>query len=271
MRDATELYAYFHGASSAPEAGDWSDVLGRARRQRRGAALRIAVVAAIAVAALLVALPALGVGGLVSFIGGDSTPLTPSQTARLSALVASQPSLTPAGGATATATTTFEGKTWSITSYKNDEGETCLDEHVVGGDGLGCRSTAKLFAHGPIYTSPGASQNGSDDHSRWGVAWVAGIAAPNVAAVRLITTDCTSRRVVLGAGHVFLYVANQAALYSGGWPYKVVAEDASGTTIYEKKLNLGAPLPPPPVPMSQYPRGPQPEKSCALPVIRATP
>jgi hypothetical protein len=204
--------------------------------------------------------PALGLDGAVLFTGGSATPSKSAEAAQLRLLTASEPSLTPSGDVTTNAATSFEGGTWSVTSYTNEIGETCIGERLAGGgQGLGCYTAAELFAHGPVFfTSGGRQTSGMDDKSRWDVGWVWGLAAPDVSSVRIVSTDCTSRRAILGTGRIFLFLANRSALYGGAWPYKLIAEDTTGSTLYEALINFAPPMPSSPHQLSSLPI-PKPE------------
>jgi hypothetical protein len=75
MSDETHLHAYLRASDDESAVGDWSDVLNRSRRQRRRAATRAILWAAVALAALVIAVPAFGLGGIFpGILSGSAAP-----------------------------------------------------------------------------------------------------------------------------------------------------------------------------------------------------
>lgn len=134
-----------------------------------------------------------------------------------------------------------DGRDWSFSTYRNAAGDQCMVEVVPGeGRGFGCRSAATLFANGPVYASWGSRQrSNSGDRGHWETAWVEGLAAPEVATVELVLTNCATLDLPLGPDRAFFGVVGSEALKGHAMPYAIRARDALGRTLTQIAIELG--------------------------------
>jgi hypothetical protein len=148
--------------------------------------------------------------------------------------------LIPAGtSAFRTLRASVDGREWSFSTYRNAAGDQCMVEVVPGeGRGFGCQPVAALFANGPLYASWGSRQRGGD-HGRWETAWVEGLAAPEIAAVDLVLTNCASLSLALGPDRAFFGVVGKEALRGSAMPYAIRGHDAAGKIVSEIAVDLG--------------------------------
>ena len=211
------------------------------RRARRLRATAIAVAAGLAV---LVATPALGLGGRIA--GLFDWPASPEEAQKRTGVAPESFN-----------ETTYDGFPAEVLLYEDGAGRICVADRFgtrTEGSGVGyqCSYPNELF-RGPrpsdprqaidVY-GPAAAQesNRADfDPTNWDKMWFYGLTWPEVERVTVVMSDCSRRPAALdeerfkGMG-VFLYIVPREDLHARVWPYRLVAEDARGSVVYDKPI-----------------------------------
>lgn len=154
-----------------------------------------------------------------------------------------QPELAPADGArVSTSATTVDGAEWSLSTYPNRAGETCLSVAIPNeGRAYSCNSRAAMFSRGPLYVSWGSRQLPGGDLTKWDQAWVLGFSAAPVSTVELLYTDCTVKNLPLNADGAFHAVVGRSSMRRGSWPFVLRGVSASGGVVAEERADLEQP------------------------------
>jgi hypothetical protein len=136
-----------------------------------------------------------------------------------------------------------DGQTWGLRSYENVGGDVCFSHDVPGeAVGMGCMPREKLFAGGPLAAFPGARQIADGQRkTEWDNMWVYGAVHPQVANLKLVNMDCSTKSLQVDADGVFNHVAGAAEIRAGVIPYKLIASDARGQVVAERTILIGLP------------------------------
>lgn len=150
----------------------------------------------------------------------------------------------PAAGAAigAYARTTVAGELWKIVAYRSKSGALCAGVTWPGeGQEMGCATEKEWFARGPVAVSVGARQ--AHGHPvNWQNIVLSGLVDLNrVQKLELVSTDCSKRVIRLDAGGFFLDVTSPDSIARGIWPYRLLAEDGSGSVVQSVAVEADAP------------------------------
>ncbi len=181
--------------------------------------------------------------GGTSLRTSDVRGLRADFTARVRGLHQGQLAPAPAS-AFNTLRATVDGRDWTFSTYRNVAGDQCMMEAIPGeGRGYGCQPRTSLLARGPLYATWGSRQDpaATGDLAHWDAAWVEGLAAPPVASVEVILTNCVVIKLPLSADGAFLGVIGQQAMRGDSLPYVVQGRAASGAVVQKTEVKL-APL-----------------------------
>jgi hypothetical protein len=155
------------------------------------------------------------------------------------------PAMQPAAGVSPTlhARSVADGREWYVKTYENEAGQLCLFQGASGqGEGGTCLDRQSLFSEGPVRVYYGAGQNAGDTTS-WDRAWVWGLASQRVAKLELVLTNCAVVPVHADAAGVFQYAFSAKLLHAAVLPAKLIAQDATGTTLFSESIRLDPALP----------------------------
>lgn len=136
-----------------------------------------------------------------------------------------------------------DGQTWGLRSYENVGGDVGFS-HDVPGElvGTGCIPRKKLFARGPLMAYPGARQIAANyPKTEWDNMWLYGAVHPEVANLELVNMDCSTKSLQLDGEGVFNHVVGAAQIRERVIPYKLIASDARGQVLAERKILIGLP------------------------------
>lgn len=136
-----------------------------------------------------------------------------------------------------------DGRTWTLKTYDNADGEICFS-HTVPGEvvGTGCTTAAKAFVRGPLLALRGARQiAGGGRKLKWDNQWIYGVAHPSVESLTLVNLDCSTLSVPLDRDGIFHYVAGRAKLDKGQVPYKLLARGPGGEMLAERIFSVTLP------------------------------
>lgn len=160
--------------------------------------------------------------------------------------------------------TSVDNMKWAVRTFQNELGEQCLNDVAPGETGsLVCLpKRADPFAEHPVIWSIGAQQ-AEGQPLEWSYVWISGLAAPSIARLEIVATDCSTSRLKLDQDGVFLIVVTRAMLRRGEWPYRLAAFDGSGNAVFEDKL----PIDTPPTPAARQAglTKPDPKPACSAP------
>ena len=204
-------------------------------RRRRVRAVALVAVAAVAVAVA----PAFGIGrGLFDLIAPPASvpppPIAPEDARRQTG---EEPK--------AHHETQYEGETWAVLTYRAPDGTRCVGARIGGGIEYGCPEPDVIFRDGPVFlTGPGMMQKPEEpgfDARNWDRMWFYGLAAPGIAEMRVVMTDCSRRPVMLDEAGVFLFLVPRHDLHARVWPYRLRAYDGSGQLVWDELLRTPVP------------------------------
>ncbi|HVM17042.1 MAG TPA: hypothetical protein VM290_05635 [Gaiellaceae bacterium] len=152
--------------------------------------------------------------------------------------------------------TVVDGQVWEVGRYTSRAGFQCIAQRGPGdANGDTCTPADAMFADGRrVFALFGASHEPGAARDSWTRVWVYGIAAPSVATIEIVAHDCSRSAAKISGDRTFLHVAAGAALRRGRVPYRLVAHDRAGRTIFERAVDVGSPdgmaSAPPPTPIA---------------------
>jgi hypothetical protein len=140
----------------------------------------------------------------------------------------------PAAGAaiTAHAKTTVAGEAWKIVSYRAKSGKLCVGTAWPSvGHAISCGTREEWFARGPVSVWIDKRQ-APDEVPTWETFVVGGFAdVRRVQSIELVSTDCSTREILLDPSGYFLDVIGSEVIAQGVWPYEIVAHGANGQIV----------------------------------------
>ena len=150
----------------------------------------------------------------------------------------------------------YGGGVYGVATFTNAEGQLCIGERIpTEGQGFSCTTREQLFSKGPVALSVGSRQRPSTPAGEWDTAWVWGVAAPSVASLELLSTDCSRKGVNPDAAGVFYHLITPGDFRRGSWPYRLFAYAEDGQIVWSHDIPLSRPTaqntPAPPGPSLQ--------------------
>jgi len=136
----------------------------------------------------------------------------------------------------------YGGGTYGVATFTNAEGQLCIGERIPReGQGFSCTTRQQLFSKGPVALSVGSRQGPSTPAGEWETAWVWGVAAPTVASLELLSTDCSRQRLHLDDAGIFYHLITPGDFRRGAWPYRLYANAQDGQLVSSRDIPLSRP------------------------------
>jgi hypothetical protein len=136
----------------------------------------------------------------------------------------------------------YGGGTYGVATFTNADGQLCIGERIPReGQGYSCTTREQLFSKGPVALAVGSRQGPTTPAGEWETAWVYGVAAPSVASLELLSTDCSRQRIHPDNAGIFYHLIPPGDFRRGAWPYRLYAYAANGQAIWNRDVPLSRP------------------------------
>jgi hypothetical protein len=136
----------------------------------------------------------------------------------------------------------YSGGTYGVATFTNAEGQLCIGERIPReGQGFSCTTREQLFSKGPVALAVGSRQGPTTPAGEWETAWVYGVAAPSVASLELLSTDCSRQRFHPDDAGIFYHLIPPGDFKRGAWPYRLYAYAENGQVVWSGDIPLSRP------------------------------
>jgi len=136
----------------------------------------------------------------------------------------------------------YGGGTYGVATFTNADGQLCIGERIPReGQGFSCTTREQLLSKGPVALAVGSRQGPRTPAGEWETAWVYGVAAPSVASLELLSTDCSRQRIHPDDAGIFYRLITPRDFRRGAWPYRLYAYAEDGQAIWSRDIPLSRP------------------------------
>ncbi|HEY3185649.1 MAG TPA: hypothetical protein VGJ77_22585 [Gaiellaceae bacterium] len=151
------------------------------------------------------------------------------------------PQMTPASAPTVVATARVEGHLWTLSTFRNVRGRTCVELRMGRvARSTGCPTGPPQPPEPLTPTWGAAGRSARAGAAQWNRVWVYGFVRPGVAAVKLVR-ECASEQLVIVPRRAFLRVLSPVELRTGGLPRELIVRDRAGKLLQDIHISLGPP------------------------------